>query len=268
MGLDLILSGCAIAAEVALVLLLIKKHAFRSFPFFFSYILWSLVSDAVLRLTNSLPAVEYFRIYVLFTVIDSAMMLAVLVELAWSVLRPVRASLPRYSLAGISLLMVIAGLALWPVARFGFSAPASDPPLSTLGIELIRLQQTFSVLRVVVFVALAGFSQLLAIGWRSRELQVATGLGLYSIVSLAVSVMQTHQSVNQPQYILLGAVASASYVCSLTYWVYAFATKEAVRQEFSPQMQQLFLAVAGAAQADRVSLSDSSSTRSKTRGDR
>ena len=43
-----------------------------------------------------------------------------------------------------------------------------------------QLQHTVSILRILFFLVLAGGSQLLSIGWRDRELQVATGLGFYS----------------------------------------------------------------------------------------
>ena len=49
----------------------------------------------------------------------------------------------------------------------------------------------------------------------------------------------------------------ASYVCSLLYWAYCFAQQEAARREFTPQMQNFLLAVAGTARSSRVSLSRS-----------
>jgi hypothetical protein len=118
-----------------------------------------------------------------------------------------------------------------------------------------QLQETFAILRVACFLVMASFSQLLSIGWRDRELQVATGFGLYSIVSLLVTLLHSHQTWS-PQYHWLDQALSASYLCTLTYWIFSFATKEQERKEFSPQMQQLLLLMGGGARTGRISLGD------------
>jgi hypothetical protein len=121
---------------------------------------------------------------------------------------------------------------------------------------VVRLQQTVSILRVLFFLILAGCSQWLALSWRDRELQVATGLGLYSLVSLGVTMLQTHQT-KSVQYMHLNQIVVASFLCSLIYWVFSFAQKQAERREFTPQMQNMLLAVAGVARADRAALAES-----------
>jgi hypothetical protein len=145
----------------------------------------------------------------------------------------------------------VAGAVIWPIAAW--TTPTN---LSFAGRTLVQVQQTFAVLRVVVFMALAGFSQMLSIGWRNRELQIATGLGFYSMISLGVSLIHTHQAPGL-RYGELDSLVMASYLCSLLYWVYSFAQREEERQEFTPQMRSFLLAVAGAARGNRVALADS-----------
>jgi hypothetical protein len=41
------------------------------------------------------------------------------------------------------------------------------------------------------------------------------------------------------------------------YWAYCFSQKEAARRAFTPEMQRLLLAVAGAAHSTRVALTES-----------
>jgi hypothetical protein len=246
------------AAEAALIVLLIKVRAFRILPAFFLYMCWSLFSDAALFVLKSLPFATYFRIYEVQMVIDATMVFAVLVELAWSVLRPLRSSLPKRSWIGIALLIALAGLVVWPVA--GLTVPAH---VSASGQIFFRLQQTFAILRVVIFFAMAGFSQLIGIGWRNRELQVATGLGFYSILSLAVTVLHTHQATGTQYYHWLDVMGAAGYLGALTYWVWAFATKEAERQNFSPQMANFLLLIGGTAKSSRVALADFAVTKSR-----
>lgn len=250
MALDSALWVCGVVEEAALVLLLTRIRAFRTFPAFFLFVCWSLVNDVLLFALQSLPPQAFFRLYEAQTVIDSAMMFAVLVELAWSVLRPVRNSLPKHSWIGIGILIALAGLLLWPVA--GFTIPKN---LTPEGANFFRLQQTFAFLRVAVFLGMTAFSQLLAIGWRNRELQVATGLGFYSLISLAISILHTHQIVG-PQYHWLDDIGVIGYLSTLAYWVLSFVTKEAERKDFSPQMLNFLVLVGGTAKTSRVALTD------------
>ena len=118
-----------------------------------------------------------------------------------------------------------------------------------------HMQQTVSILRIGFFLVLAGCSQLLSIGWRDRELQVATGMGFFSLISLAAALLNTHQA-SLIQYKHLNQFVIGSFLCCLLYWVVSFAQQEAPRREFTPQMQNLLLAVAGVARAERAALAN------------
>jgi hypothetical protein len=257
--LDNVFLVCGILIEAGLVLLLARERVFRTLPAFFIYLCWSLLSDSSFFILKIFaPAHVSLRLFEVQMTLDAVSILAVLVELAWSVLRPIRCALPRHSWIGIAVLILIAGLVLWPVA--GATLPSH---LTGEGEFFVRLQQVPAILRVIVFFALAGFSQLIGIGWRNRELQVATGLGFYSILSLAVTVVHTHQRVNSPQYHWLDQLSAAGYFCALAYWVVAFATKEAERQNFNPQMANFLLLIGGTAKAGRVALADCAVTKAR-----
>jgi len=251
MSLDNILWLGYIFAEVAVVVLLVVRRAWRLLPLFCVYCAWDLLSNtggyASQHLLSSTFS-NYLTTYLVQTVIDVVLQFCVLVELAWSVLRPIRSSLPRYSLLVIALVIVLVGVLIWPFA--GLAGVAQYPANVQL---VVHLQQTTSILRILLFLAMAGCSQLLSIGWRDRELQVATGLGVYSLVSVGVTMLQSHQS-NGAQYASLNQFVVGSFICSLIYWIVCFAQKEAERRDFTPQMQNLLLAVAGVARAERTAL--------------
>ena len=214
---------------------------------------WSLVVDPVFYTVSKLSSPgNYFYAYQAEMVIDSVFQYAVLVELGWSVLRPIKASLPKHSVLFLALLITLAGAVIWPITAWTVSPHINLPA----GRFFAHLLQTFAALRVTIFVALAGFSQLLSIGWRHREMQIATGLGFYSMISLAVALIHTHQAIG-PQYRHLDQLEAASYVCSLVYWIVSFAQQEEERQEFTPRMQSFLLTVTGAARGARVALANS-----------
>jgi hypothetical protein len=188
------------------------------------------------------------------------MIFSVVVELAWNVLKPIRSSLPKYTWVALALLIAVAGVLIWPVA--GLTLPSN---LDKGGIQLFRLQQTTAILRVVVFLVLAACSHLLSIGWRNRELQIASGLGFFSLISLAVGIIHTHLPVETQQYHLLDQIVAVSFIAALGYWVYCFATKEAERRSFTPQMENFLLAAAGTARSTRRNMSDESSRKDRDR---
>jgi hypothetical protein len=59
------------------------------------------------------------------------------------------------------------------------------------------------------------------------------------------------------EYARLYLFVIAGFLCSLLYWAFSFAQKQAERREFTPQMQSLLLAVAGVARAERAALNES-----------
>jgi len=262
-SLDNTLWFAAMVAEAVVIGPLIYRRIWRTLPVFCVYCAWGLLSDtggyAIARFFAGRASHNYLIIFLAQTMVDSALVFGVLVELAWSILRPLRSSLPRGALAVVAVLILAVGAAIWPFA--GIHGLANFTPEWR---NLVRMQQTASILRILFFLALAGCSQLLSIGWRDRELQVATGLGFYSMVSLAVEVLHTHQVMGQ-QYRYLNQLVAASYVCSLLYWVFSFAQQEAARRAFTPEMQNLLLAVAGTARTARIALTDSAAAKNRKR---
>jgi hypothetical protein len=262
MSLDNTLWLAGILTEALVVGLLIYRRVWRLLPLFCVYCVWDVLSNAegyVSAQLFSSTSSHYLTTYLIQTAIDSILQFCVLVELAWSVLRPVRPSLPRYTLVALSALTLLIGAAIWPFAAVGGIAQLpADAQL------VVHLQQTAAILRILLFLGMAGCSQLLSIGWRDRELQVATGLGFYSLVSLGAAFLSTHRPTLN-QYGHLNQIVIGSFLCALLYWVFSFAQQEAERREFTPQMQNLLLAVAGVARAERTALTASSRTGTEQR---
>ena len=257
MAFDLQLALAGICCELAVLVFLVRNKVWRTLPIFSAWMVWTVFSDAATLYLEHHSTEATFAKYFLGEVsIDSTFQFCVLVELAWSVLRPVRASLPKATPVVIAFLLLVAGVVIWPLAT-----KTVPPGVTGYYLTTYRIQGTFAILRVVCFLLMASFSQILSIGWRDRELQVATGLGFYSVIGLVVAVMHSHQADFGEQYVSFSSThwldffASAGYFCSLLYWVYAFSTAEQERREFSPQMQQLLLQLGGGARAGRLSLS-------------
>ncbi|MGA8044515.1 MAG: hypothetical protein WCA37_17100, partial [Terracidiphilus sp.] len=232
-----------ILVEAIVLFLLFSRGIWRTLPVFSFYCLWDLTSNGlVLPFTNHW-AHGFLKLFLGLTIADAIFVLAVLTEVFWSVLRPLHSSLPRATRFVLLGFFSIVAIFAWPLTAVeGFGK------LTSL---IIHIQQVSSLLRIVVFVLLAACSQFLSLGWRDREFQVATGLGIYSLVSFGAMLIHAHKT-DVSQYSSINQFVVASYLCSLLYWVYSFAQKEAERRAFTPQMQDLLLAVAGVAREQRL----------------
>jgi len=250
MTLDHALLICGMLGESIVLALLIRRKVWRTLPLFCVYVAWTLVTDILATLIVWKFPSYYSQEYFYQLVPDSILQFGVLIELAWSVLRPSKASLPRGTLYVLIVLVALAGAAIWPLAKM--AVPANQSAHAEL---FVHFQQTIAILRVVCFLVMAGFSQVLAIGWKDRELQVATGFGFFAIISLIVAVLHSHQDVNR-SYQWLDTAVAASYIGTLAYWVLSFSTKEQERREFSPQMQQILVQMGGGARTGRMALTD------------
>jgi hypothetical protein len=251
--LDIALSIAGIGTEAVIVALLFHRRIYRIVPIFCLYILWTIPSDvALIALSHHYAPQDpqYTQSYMIEMSLDFSFQFCVLVELAWAVLRPIRAALPRRTIAIISILLLLVGTAVWPVAG-KLVLPGPTHQWHTL----MQLQQAFAILRVLFVFVLAGFSQLLAIGWRDRELQIATGLGFYSVMCVGASILHTYHA-SVVQYHMVDQIVGFSYLCSLIYWIFSFAQQEAPRHSFSPKMESFLLAVSGAARADRADMEE------------
>lgn len=248
MALDSIFRFAGFGTEIVLVVLVLSRRLYRVFPVFSAYLVWDLLDNFALFAVSVHYPANYFNVFLIALAADSAFELAVLIELAWSILRPFRSALPRGAIVVVALLIGALCAVVWPFAHS--AAYAHYGPQSRL---LLHLQQTVAIMRILFFLVLAGCSQLLSINWRDREMQIASGLGIYSLISVGVSIVQAGQSVGQ-LYFYLNDLVLACNVCCLLYWLVSFARQVAPRREFTPQMQSFLLAVAGTARSTRVAV--------------
>lgn len=240
------LSITGMVAESVVIGLLLYRGIYRRLPIFLVYCISALLTDILAFWLRVYSQKGYgIEFYLSQSALDFALQFCVLVEVAWSVLQPVRRFLSQRALLLIAGLILAVGATIWPFA--GITQIAA--PTQTWRI-MMQLQQTVTIVRVLFFLGLAASSQVLSLGWRDRELQVATGFGFYSLVSLIVAVINTHQS-SVLQFRDLYVFVMISFILSLFYWVFSFAQREPARREFTPKMQSNLLALAEAARVAR-----------------
>jgi hypothetical protein len=170
--------------------------------------------------------------------------LGVLLEIGWNVIRPIHVSLPQGVFKAFAVIMVLT------VAGAAIVAWHFDSSNGRINELKNPLDLTFCVLCMLVFALTASFAQVLGIGWKSKVLQLATALSFYSLVDLAISIAERISG----RYSSLEPIHVVAYVIELGFLVYAFTTKDVERREFSPQMEQFLVTLAGRAKLARTAL--------------
>jgi hypothetical protein len=240
-----ILDVLAVVAEVILFVVLIVRGRYRLFPVFTFYIGFSLLNDigvATLLGTTSVQVAQTVALALL--PLGYLIDLAVLLEIAWNVLRPVRISLPQGS---VRVFFIAVAIALLAGILLAFR-------LGNLGNRIqdikVPLDLTVGFMRMLIFAVTAGFAQLLGIGWRDKVLQLATGLSLYSAVDLIVSMVERYAGDSGG----LESIRVTATIVELSFFLWIFTTKVVERREFSPQMEQFLGTLAGRAKLARTVL--------------
>jgi hypothetical protein len=234
-----------LVAEIGLLAILIVRRQYRVFPVFTLYIAFNVLTDLGLAAAMAAypPQVGRSLAFMLLP-LQYLFDLGVLFEIAWNVLRPVHSSLPRGSIlvfVGLVALALLCGTLLaWHVQDTGNKIYDIRRPLDL----------TVGLLRMLIFVATAGFAQVLGIGWKNKVLQLATALSFYSAVDLIVS-LAARRSIGPDA---LEPIRGVAYVFEIGFLVWAFTTKEVRRREFSPQMEQFLVTLAVRAKIARTAL--------------
>lgn len=242
--------------QAFVVILLIRKRIYREFPLFSAYLVWIFAADLAAGFAASrLQSDLYARLYLISSVFDTVFMFSILVEMSMSVLKPVKSMLPQWTVFVVVTVIGAAAIALWHIAN-----PPGIMKLSKVTQYIIHLDITTSMLRIAFFVFLAALSQLLSISWHDRVVQISTGLGFFSLVSLCVTFLHMRQGVGDSGlndlYHVLDVIVACSYISSMVYWLVCFARDEPERNKFTPQMQNFITSLAQNARSVRLAMSN------------
>jgi hypothetical protein len=250
----------ALVLQAALAFTLIRRGLARVYPVFLLYMLLNLIEDPVgwaLQGSDQL----YLRYYFVVTILDYVLQLLILFEIGRNVIRPSKRSIP----------FPVAPVAIVGVLLCALIAASFSPQVQLIGLGhtreiLIRVSLLLAILKILLFVTLAVFAQVLGIGWKSHVLQLASGFAFYGAVSLMVQLSSTRVTgVDESSYIIhltrLAQIQSAAYNFTLVFWIWAFSRNEAQRKDFTPQMQEVLVTIAQSAKRTRLAVTRSGDRR-------
>jgi len=242
--------GLASVGEGLLLGILLFRKAYRTFPLFTAWIAFSALSEPLYYfLIRHADSRTYLNADFSQSLMLAALELCVLLEIALNVIAPAMKSLPKVLFAVFAVIIIAVG-----IGGLFFAAHANEATLAHPRTIFV-VNNTVAILRLVTFLLIAGFAQILGLGWKNHVLQVASGLAFYAAVSLVTTLLQNRMHGGPgyyQEYHSMQQLAAASYLCALYYWCYSFARQEAQRKEFSPQMTQLLVSISGSTKRQSV----------------
>jgi hypothetical protein len=250
---DGVLETVTLVAQAAIAYLMIKRGSRRDYPILLTYMFFNLAVDPLAWLLQHTGI--YLKFYFTGQVLDYLLQFLIILEIGRNVLRPSKRSLP---------------FRLWPIVTGGILvcaivAATFSPQVQSGGDAatqvLLRVTLGLAILKLLLFAGMAGFAQFLGISWRSRVLQLASALAFYGAVSLLVQLSSSHLLSTSHAYTAhlarLAQIQWAAYNLTLISWIWAFSRNEAPRKDFTPQMQEVLVTIAGAAKRTRLAVTRS-----------
>jgi hypothetical protein len=218
-----------------LLLVLLIRRRWRSFPVFTTYILFQVTEAVVLYSVNRWCAPHvYVWTYWTGAFVDLLLQLCVVTELARIVLKPtgtwVRDARRMFFLMGI------AGTVIAAAVSFGV-----NPGLPTTLDNWIEKGNLFSaMLNAQLFFAMGLTSSRLGLAWRHHVMGIATGWMLWASVGLLVEAAYSYLGPSWHGLILDNALI-LSFQIATVYWIVNLWLPEPKERTLSPQMQAYLL---------------------------
>ncbi len=230
--LDNALWAAGLIGNAALLFVLLYRGRGKTFPAFAAWIAFEILFSVLLVLINRFASYSvYAWTYWSGAIVDVALQIAVVIEIARIVLRPTGAwsADARGRFVGIGAAGAIVAMAL------AWGAHPSAP--TSLDAWEMRASLFTSILICELFTAVLMASQQLGLVWRSHVMRLGQGLTVWAIVSFAVDAAHSYYG-GVRHFNLLEHLGSFAFLAAQVWWIVSFWADEPARKPLSPEMQR------------------------------
>jgi hypothetical protein len=235
--LDFFLWAVSFIGNLGLLFVLWYRRRAKSFPFFTALITLNVVRTIVLYFVLKLGTKgnqNYFYTYWSLALLDTALELGIVYEIASRVFRPVGvwARDVRDSFIWMVGLSVIVALGLSWLA---------SPPARTWGQSFVTKGTLFAAaLMGELFVLMMALSMSARLPWRTHVAKIAQGLGVYSLVSMLIETGHSYFGVGREvhAFVFLSHIRIAAYIACVAYWSVVLWRKEQPSRKMTQEMRE------------------------------
>lgn len=214
MTVDAALSIAYAGLYLALFVSLSARRTFKALPLFCAYLICGgfafIIAEAILLFAPGF----YLRFFIVYIAVDGLLYFCVLEELGRNVLRYNRVIPPHWFV----IVLLFALFALLAIFLAGWTVPTARSLLSAYYYQEMRI---IEILEFAGFLALVCWSSLRKLSWPNRELRLATGFGLSTLVWFLIAILHALWTTGAA-YHWLDQAGQAVYLAVLVYWLHYF----------------------------------------------
>jgi hypothetical protein len=223
--------------HAALFSVLIYRRRWREIPVFTAYMAFqSVLTPVLFAIYRHGSLFWYARVYWSSAVLDFALQVGIVMEIAYIVLRPtgtwVRDAKKLFFLSGGGGVLLAAGLA-WIV---------SPPAANVLDRWEVRGNLFTSLVICELFVLMTMTANRLGLGWRSHVMALGQGLTAWASVAVLIDALHSYFGTER-EFAVLEHVRMLVYLAALVYWGVQLWLDEPARQPISDELQRHIIAL-------------------------
>jgi|SRR5579872_2171711 len=230
-SLDMILWLSSIAAEAAVVVLLLVRSMHCRFPIFFSFLCLGLSYDLLtLYIAFQMNYMVYVYVYWINHLFQYLLQFAILYEVMQEVFGQLDI-LPRHTLK-LSLVACFAITAILAIISIAF--PAEN--LSRINTLVVYLERGSEFLRGSALLLLLPFVSMLGLRWRHYALGIVVGFGLVATVNLVCSAVGATMAIGAVGFSITRYIPAIAEIICLLIWIDYFRKPEPAREQVSVEV--------------------------------
>ena len=210
--------------QIVILVAMIRRQMLRDFPVFFTYTAFEIVQGTILFVLDhnaAVSAIQYWHTHWAGMIVSIALRSAIIYEIVVHLFRPYPAieRLGRTAFRWTAAFLVLVGAVV--LAR----APWDDPTRILFGIHVVSVAVSLVQCGLLLFIFV--FSSYFNLSWRNYVFGIAVGMGILSLVNLAVASIEI-LAWKAPGSYLLDFVSMATYHCSVLIWLWYSLAREPV----------------------------------------
>ena len=249
-GLDLLLWAASFAVHLGLLLVLVVRRRVIAFPLFTTLIVANIARTITLFLIQVYGTkAEYFYTFWCLAVLDVALQLGVVYEMASHVFRPNR----RWAIPIGNVWWWISGSVVLAACLTWIPKPSTH-----FWVQVFILKGGFfsAALLSELFVGMMILSATAGLPWKTHVARIAQGLGVYSVVTVLTETGNTYFGLqsNARIYDALSHARIAVYIGCVLYWIIMLWREAPPSREMTDLMRRQVEVLDGGAALDLESL--------------
>lgn len=235
-ALTIVFWAIGFTCDVLILGILGVRGRYREFPVFTSYFAFDIIRAGALFTAYMENARFLYRhVYYGLLVVDYALQVGIILEIARVVLRPTGSWLrdARAMFAGIGL----AGAVIAAAISWWITPPVQGP----WQLWPLRANLFTSLLTCELFVAMSFTANRLGLGWRNHVMALAQGWTFFNVVMVVTTGLQSY--FGAAHFLTLDQIRGSAYWIGIIYIMVQLWIPEPVRQPIDPELRRYILAL-------------------------